>query len=131
MNFFKGGERLPKKSRLRGRDRIGELFADGSGGVSGAVLAKALPNSEADGQTRIVAVAGKKMGCAVKRNRMRRRLRAAFRTHREQLPEGWDYALVARKGLLEAAWPDLVRDMEMAVRKAVASFGQTRSRRPG
>ncbi|MDR1744495.1 MAG: ribonuclease P protein component [Planctomycetota bacterium] len=122
-------QNLPKERRLRGRERMGEIFASGSHAAVGTVLARALPCP--DGQGRMAAVAGKKLGGAVRRNRMRRRLRAAFRMHRERLPEGWDYALVARKGLLEAAWQDLVRDMDTAVRKAVASFGRPPSRRPG
>jgi ribonuclease P protein component len=109
-------ETLPKAMRLRGRERIGQLFAEGNGGASRRVLVKALPNT--DGQTRVAAVAGKKLGCAVKRNRMRRRLRAAFRTNRDRLPQGCDFALVARKGLLEASWPEVVRDVEKAMRAA-------------
>jgi ribonuclease P protein component len=126
------GEGLPRESRLRGRDRIGDLFAEGTGGVSGAVLAKALPNP--DGRTRVVAVAGKKMGCAVKRNRMRRRLRAAFRAGKESLPKGHDFALVARRGILEASWRDLLRNVETAMRRAVdggaAPSGRPRPPRP-
>lgn len=122
-------ENLPRERRLRGRDRIGELFAAGSGAVSGVVLAKALPN--ADGAVRIAAVAGKKMGCAVERNRMRRRLRAAYRTRQAELPVGHDFALVARRGILEAPWLDLVRDVEKAMRRAAAGdipSGPPRSR---
>lgn len=107
---------FPKAMRLAGRERIGQLFAEGNGGTSRAVLAKALPNPE--GRTRVAAVAGKKLGCAVTRNRMRRRLRAAFRTRRDDLPQGCDFALVARKGLVEASWPEVVRDVEKAMRQA-------------
>lgn len=124
-------QNLPKERRLCGRERMGEMFASGSHATAGTVLVRALPCAKRKDQGRMAAVAGKKLGGAVQRNRMRRRLRAAFRTHREQLPEGWDYALVARRGLLEAAWPDLVRDMEKAVHKAVASFGLPRSPRQG
>lgn len=114
--------------RLRGRERIGALFAEGAGAVSGAVLAKALPNSGA--AVRIVAVAGKKIGCAVRRNRMRRRLRAAFRTNRDALPKGYDFALVARKGILEASWADLVRSVETAMRRAAAGGSSGRPPNP-
>ncbi len=109
---------LPKSARLRGRDRIAQVFAEGSGGAARRVLAKSLPND--DGATRVAAVAGKKLGGAVQRNRMRRRLRAAYRTRRDSLPTGRDFALVARKGLLEATWPEVVRDVEKAMRAAAA-----------
>lgn len=122
-------EKLPRERRLRGRDRIGQLFGEGVGAVSGVVLAKALPN--ADGMVRIAAVAGKKMGCAVLRNRMRRRLRAAFRTRQADLPGGHDFALVARRGILEASWQDLIRDVEKSMRRAATGgtpSGQPRPR---
>ncbi len=44
-------EKLPKAMRLRGRERIGQLFAEGNGGNARRVLAKALPNP--DGLTRV------------------------------------------------------------------------------
>lgn len=114
-------ERLPKERRLRGRDRIGQLFAEGARGSSGAILVRAVRNDD-PGVTRIVAVAGKKLGNAVRRNRMRRRLRAAFRTCGESLPGGWDFALVARRELLEAEWPQVIRDLEKAMRRAVGDI---------
>lgn len=108
---------LPREHRLRGRDRIGALFREGARGTSGCVTARALPNDLP--HSRLAAVAGKKIGCAAERNRMRRRLRAAYRLSRESLPPGWDLALLARPGLLEATWRDLCRDLETAVNKAV------------
>lgn len=101
---------------------MSEIFAEGLHAASGTVLVRALPVSEGEG--RVAAIAGKKLGGAVERNRMRRRLRAAYRLSRDKLPAGWDFALVARRGLLEATWPKLVQDMENAARKAVASSGR-------
>ncbi len=115
-------QNLPRERRLRGKERMGEIFAEGLHAAVGTVLVRALPSPEGDG--RVAAIAGKKLGGAVQRNRMRRRLRAAYRMHREELPAGWDFALVARRGLLEAAWPKLVQDIGNAARKAVASSGR-------
>ncbi|HEY3321914.1 MAG TPA: ribonuclease P protein component [Planctomycetota bacterium] len=44
---------------------------------------------------------GCKHGNAVRRNRIKRVLRAAFRQSRELLPAGFDYVLVPRKGVAE------------------------------
>lgn len=115
-------QNLPRERRLRGRERMGELFAEGRHAASGTVLVRALPAPE--GRGRMAAIAGKKLGGAVERNRMRRRLRAAYRLSRDKLPAGWDFALVARRGLLEATWPKLVQDIENAARKAVATSGR-------
>jgi ribonuclease P protein component len=44
----------------------------------------------------------KAVGTAVVRNKMKRRLREAFRTRLPELPQGQDYVLVVRPGLAEA-----------------------------
>lgn len=120
---------FPKARRLCSRDSITQLFQEGAKGSAGKILVRALPAP--DGAAgRVAAVAGKKLGCAVVRNRMRRRLRAAYRTGKEKLPEGWDMALVARPGLLEAAWQDVKRDMELAAARAVKDFSGRRPSPP-
>lgn len=119
-------EKLPKNRRLHGRDCLGALFQEGSRGAAGKIAARALPNGT--GETRIAAVAGKSLGKAAKRSRMRRLIRAAFRMQQERLPAGWDFALVARPGLLESQWQDVMRDLATAMQRAVRDA--TESRRP-
>lgn len=109
---------LPKSQRIRGKENMGRLFSVGGKGAHGVVAARAVPN-ELD-HARLAAVAGKKLGGAVKRNRMRRRLRAAFRLHKEQLPKGFDLALIARPGLLEASWTEIVAAVLKATEKAAS-----------
>lgn len=121
-------ENLPKQQRLHGRERLGALFNEGGRGAAGKVAARALPNGTAE--TRIAAVAGKSLGCAVKRNRMRRLIRAAFRIQKDRLPMGWDFALVARPGLLEAKWPDVMRDVALAMDRAVRESSGSGPRTP-
>lgn len=123
-------EDLPRDRRLRGREGVGRLFTDGARGSAGRVAARALPNGL--GYSRLAAVAGKSLGNAVKRNRLRRLLRAAFRLQRERLPAGWDFALIARPGLLEATWLDLKRDAALAAERATrAASGPRRPGPPG
>lgn len=109
-------ENLPRDERLRGRERIGEIFRDGSRAASGTVAARALPNGQK--ASRLAAVAGKALGGAVKRNRLRRRLRAAYRLQKDRLPKGWDLVLLAKAGLLEAKWQDVKRDVALAAERA-------------
>lgn len=108
---------LPRQERLRGGERIGRLFAAGSRGATRTVIALILPSGDAE--TRVAFIAGKKLGCAVERNRMRRRLRAAYRMRKDALPAGYDVALMAKRGLLEARWRDVMNDVETAVSRAV------------
>ena len=121
-------ENLPKSQRLHGRDCLGGLFREGGRGASGKIAARALPNDT--GETRMAAVAGKSLGKANKRTRMRRLIRAAFRIQKDSLPAGWDLALVARPGLLEAQWPDIMRDVAKAVERAVRDATASPRRTP-
>ncbi len=111
---------LPKQERLRGGKAISRLFERGSRGSSKTVTALALPAGEG-AAPRVAFIAGKKLGCAVLRARMRRRLRSAYRTQKDELalPAGIELALVAKKGVLEARWPDLMNDVKRAARRAV------------
>src|SRR5689334_20088444 len=57
----------------------------------------------------------KKMGGAVKRNRIKRRLREAVRKIAPKLAlPGHDYVLIARSKALACDFPVLLRDMEFA-----------------
>lgn len=51
---------------------------------------------------RIGLTVSKKLGCAVVRNRVRRRLREVYRLHEEQFSPGWDIVVVARSRCVDA-----------------------------
>ena len=58
----------------------------------------------------------KKIGGAVVRNRVRRRLRAlAAALAPDQVRQGYDYVLIARPGAVERAYGDLKADLEQAL----------------
>ena len=87
---------------LKVQDRGHKISAD-------CMLALALPNGRADGLTRLGLTVSTKVGNAVVRNRIRRRLRELFRTRRHDLPKGLDLVLIARNSAATADWPVLVR----------------------
>jgi ribonuclease P protein component len=58
---------------------------------------------DAGGAPRLGLAVSRKVGGAVERNRLKRRLRTAFDELEPTLDEGRDYVLVARPGLAEAA----------------------------
>ncbi len=53
-------------------------------------------------KTRIGFVTGKKVGCAVERNRAKRLMREVYRLHQHEIREGYDIVMVARRSLHNA-----------------------------
>lgn len=53
-------------------------------------------------QNRVGVTVSKKLGKAVVRNRIRRRLREVYRLHEEQFAPGWDIVVVARSRCIGA-----------------------------
>jgi ribonuclease P protein component len=88
-----------------------------SGAVGAAGEAEPVEAGAEDGP-RVGITVSRKVGNAVRRNRARRRLRAAAR---EVLPEagqpGTDYVLIGRAGTLTRRYADLVTDLRQAVDK--------------
>ena len=59
------------------------------------------------GTNRIGITVSKKLGHAVVRNRVRRRLREIYRLHEEQFQPGWDIVVVARSRSVDAPFQKL------------------------
>ena len=75
------------------------------------VRAAAPVSSEAPAHTaaRLGITVPRAVGKAVDRNRIKRRLREAFRLHRAGLDPRWDIVLNPRRAALTAAFPDVER----------------------
>lgn len=68
------------------------------------------------GDVRLGFTVTKKVGNAVVRNRIRRRMREVARAVMPASGRtGYDYVMVARPNALHAPYPDLVRDLERAI----------------
>ena len=59
------------------------------------------------GINRIGITAGKKLGKAVVRNRVRRRLREVYRLNEDRFQSGWDIVVVARSRCITASFEKL------------------------
>ena len=86
--------------------------------MPGLVLQVAPNPAEADARPRIGFTASRKVGGAVQRNRARRRLREAVRAVlAAHAKPGLDYVVIAREQTVTRPWPDLLTDMELAMRR--------------
>lgn len=70
----------------------------------------------------------KKVGCAVERNRVKRRLREAAHLLRAQARGGHDYVVVGRRDALVRSFADLMGDLERAMRKLDAHAGSAEAK---
>jgi ribonuclease P protein component len=78
--------------------------------------------------SRIGVSASQSFGNAVKRNRAKRRMRAAVRVLSADIQPGWDLVLTARPGLDAAGWPELLEAIGKLVRRAQLANGGSKSR---
>lgn len=69
------------------------------------------------GETRFGLSTGRKLGGAVVRNRVRRRLREALRIVSPSLRPGWDVLIIARPALVEADHETLVGALHQILRR--------------
>ncbi|RPI64489.1 MAG: ribonuclease P protein component [Planctomycetaceae bacterium] len=90
-------ENAGKSLRLVRKNDIDRLFADGRRKADAFVTLFGLPNGMED--SRVGVGVSTRHGNAVKRNRIKRLCREAFRLSRAQLPQGWDYMIIPRAGI--------------------------------
>lgn len=94
-------------------------------------LIEALKRAD-DGAPRFGLTITRKVGNAVERNRIRRRLREAIRLHAgADMVGGFDYVIVARREILTLPFDDLSKELARRVRKTQLAERSARTPRPG
>ena len=68
--------------------------------------------------SRVGLTVSRKVGNAVVRNLVKRRLREVFRRNKRQLPTGYDFVWIARKGAGEASFESLDHQIKEAAHRA-------------
>jgi len=87
-----------------------------SGYANSYLVLYAKPNRTAT--NRVGITAGKKLGHAVVRNRVRRRLREIYRIHEDRFAPGWDIVVVARSRCVGADFRKLTHAYLSLAQKA-------------
>lgn len=87
---------LGKADRIKKRDEIGLLFRRGRRFSDRRLRLLVLPNAR--DRSRMAVVVSRRHGGAVRRNRIKRLCREAFRTCRADLPGSYDYVLQPQVG---------------------------------
>ena len=85
------------------------LYSRGKSAVTPTLAAYVRPNRF--GRTRLGLTVGTKVGKAVRRNKVRRRMREAYRIHEHQMTPGWDIVIVARVRAAYAPYAEVEHDL--------------------
>jgi ribonuclease P protein component len=105
--------RAGKTFRVTRRDDIRRLFEQGRRASDRRLTLYAAPNGLPRSRAG-VAVSAAKHGNAVRRNRLKRLCREAFRLIRSEIPAGWDYMVVPR-----AAADHAMREIQASLKALV------------
>lgn len=95
-----GGQRLPRGARLRDARDFTRVNRTGQRRASTHFVIVVAPARD-DEAAKVGLAVGRRVGNAVARNRVKRRVREWFRRSRAQLPVASDWVVIARQGAAE------------------------------
>ncbi|MFW6139930.1 MAG: ribonuclease P protein component [Acidobacteriota bacterium] len=106
-------ESLSSKERVKKKKEFLSTYKKGNR-YRGAYLivifrANELPYS------RVAAVAGKRIGNAVRRNKAKRWIKALFRKKKDLLKDSKDLIIIAKENIAKASWKNLQKDLTKAI----------------
>jgi len=105
---------MPGRQYLTKSEQYAEVYQKGGSWADGLVVMRALPNGL--GFSRYGFSVGKRLGGAVVRNRVKRRLREIMRS--TQLKPGWDIIFIARPPAAAAGFAGLGKSVRSLLSRA-------------
>ena len=102
--------RFPKSARLSRASEIARLKREGIS-FHGKLVVLSVLKVEPESEIRIGLITSRRVGGAVVRNRVRRRLREIVRSVRPQMQRGWHLVIVARAAAAKAEFAALRADV--------------------
>lgn len=109
--------RFPKSARLSRASEFARLKREGTS-FHGKLIVLSVLNVEPDTETRIGLITSRRVGGAVVRNRVRRRLREILRALRPQIRRGVHLVIVARAVAAKAEFATLRSDVLSQVQRS-------------
>jgi ribonuclease P protein component len=107
-------EGLRKEERLRRQADFEIIVSEGIRRHTKHFLI--ITRSNDQGFSRVGAVASKKLGKAVERNRVKRLVREFFRRHKDALAPSTDYVIVGKKGAQDLLYAHVVAELGALVK---------------
>ena len=108
---------LKKENRLCKNREFQLVYRRGKSVVNRLVVLYVLPRSPKQ-PSRIGFVTGKKIGCAVERNRCRRLMKEVYRLHQFELSDGFDLVLIGRSQLKHVGYAQAEHSILQLFRRA-------------
>lgn len=105
---------MPRKGSLTGDKRFSEIHRQGDSAANRYLVIRYLENGL--GRSRFGFMINKRIGNAVVRNRIRRRLKEAVRLN--HIRPGWDAVFIARKGVERTDFQELKRATDSLLLRA-------------
>lgn len=106
---------LDKARRIRKNNEYRLVYKHGKYEVGKLCVVYRMPVAKQP--TRIGFVTGKKVGCAVERNRARRLMKEVYRLHQHKLREGYAIVIVGRAYLAKATYAEAEQEIMNLFRK--------------
>ncbi|MFC1591134.1 ribonuclease P protein component [Thermodesulfobacteriota bacterium] len=100
-----------KKNRIRKRHEFIKIYRTGSKRESQHFIISQTPNNLP--WRRLGVTVSKRVGNAVQRNYVKRRLREFFRLHQHQLPSSYDFVITAKPGAAALLYKDICSEIAL------------------